>query len=88
MKHDLAVLFERDVDDLLDAVDVAREAGDDHAPLGPFEEEPAQRPANERSRGGEARLFGVGRVGQQQGDALVAEGGQPVRCRCDVRRSA
>jgi hypothetical protein len=73
---DLAVLLERHVDDLLDAVDVAGEAGHDHASLGPLEEEPAQRAAHRALRGGEAGLLGVGRVAQQQRHTLVADGGQ------------
>ena len=64
----------RDVDDLLDAMDVTREARDDHAPLGPLEEQPTQGAADRTLRRGEARLLGVGRIAQQQRDALVAEG--------------
>ncbi len=45
---DLAARFVGDVGDLLDAVDVAREARDDHAALGPFEEESTQRYAHTR----------------------------------------
>ena len=45
---DLAARFVGNVGDLLDAVDVAREARDDHAALGPLEEESAQRYAHTR----------------------------------------
>ena len=62
-----------DVDDLLDAVDVAREAGDDHATLGTLEEESTQRPPTERSDAVKPGSSALVESAEQQRHALVAE---------------
>ena len=62
------------VDHLLDAVDVAGEAGHHDAVALAGQEDPSQGGPHRALRGGEAGLLGVGRVAQQQADALL--GGQ------------
>ena len=68
------------IPDLLDAVDVAGEAGGDDPLAGVLGEQGAQDLAHRRLGGGVARLLGVGGVGQQQADARPrgqgADGGQ------------
>ena len=58
------------VDDLLDAVDVAGEAGHHDPAPGPGHEDPAHGEPDRALRGREAGLLGVGRVGQEQPDPL------------------
>ena len=71
------------VDDLLDAVDVRREARD-HDPSLAVREHLLQVRAHDRLRGREARAVDVRRVSAQQQHALAAELGQAR----DVRRRA
>ena len=63
------------VGDLLDAVQVAGEAGGDDALAGVGGEQVTQDPADGPLAGGVARLLGVGRVGQEHPDpVLVGDG--------------
>ena len=75
------------VDDLLDAVDVRGEAGDDDAPLAAREDLLEVR-ADERLARREARPVGVGGVAAQQQHALAARARPGARCRRAGRRPA
>ena len=70
-ERDLAATTDRGVRDLLDAVQVRSEAGDDQAAIGVLAHERPHRVTHRRLRRGEARPFRVGRVGEQQPDATV-----------------
>ena len=74
-ERDLAPVGGGGVDDLLDAVDVRGEAGDDDAPLA-AQEELLELGPDDRLAGREAGAVGVGRVAAQQQQLLVAELGQ------------
>ena len=72
---DLAPERRSGIDDLLDAVDVRGEAGDDDAAVGAREHLLQMRP--DLSLGGrETRAIGVGRIAAQQQNALGAQLGQ------------
>ena len=60
------------VDDLLHPVDIRGETGDDDPSLGAADQ-PVQRRADLAFRRPDAGHFGIGRVAQEQVDALVAE---------------
>ena len=74
---DLAVVGDGRVDDLLDAVHVRGEAGHDDA-LGRLVEHAVQDRRDVLLGGREAGDLGVGRVGHEEVDALVAEAGELV----------
>ena len=75
-QRDLAAVLLGRVHDLLDAVDVRREAGDDDAALA-AREHAVQVRADDRLALRDARAVDVRRVAAQQQQALAAELGQP-----------
>ena len=75
-QRDLAVVRRGGVDDLLDAVDVRREAGDDD-PARAAREHALEVRADDRLAGRDARAVGVRGVAAQQQHALAAELGEP-----------
>ena len=72
---DLATGCDADVDRLLHAMDVRREAADEDASL-PRRDQLLERLADDALRAREARSLRVGRVAEQQVDAAVAELGE------------
>ena len=80
-------MLDRDVEDLLDAVHVRGEAGDDDAPLG-LGEHALEHRADLALGRDEPGHLGVGRVDQEQVDALVAEPGEAAQVGDAGRRAA
>ena len=76
-ENDLAILLNGDVDDLLDAVQVTREARNHHSFVGSLQKQSSQGATHAGLRRRKPGLFGVGGVTQQQTDAFVAQGRQP-----------
>ena len=70
-RGDDATVGDRRVGDLLDAVQVAGEAGGDDPPAASARRTVRAAPRRRWSRAARGRLLGVGRVGHQQPDALV-----------------
>ena len=75
------------VGDLLDAVEVAGEAGGDDAPVAVLGEQRAQDPPDAALARRVAGLLGVGRVGEQHADPGRSRASSPMRAR-SVRRSS
>ena len=71
-EHDLAAVRLGGFEDLLDAVDVGGEGGDDD-PVGRRGDDGVEDRADLLLRGGEAGNLGVGRVSEEQVDTLFAE---------------
>ena len=83
-RHDhLAARCDRGVAHLLEAMDVARERGNEHAALG-VGDDIAQEGADCSLAGGVPRAVCVGRVAHQQVDALVCEPGEGRKIGADA----